>query len=176
MAKKLTVDQLDEMRKLLGGGMAGSDVARQIGCSDRAVYERRQMWRMKLEKTRSKTKKPKPKSGARIPQYEHGHHFDPQLRCMHCGFKHPDTGKWTQDNWTRCPAAEPLEEISEVVVPVIEPRTHCKKRGHELTPENIYTPPSGRSLRQCRACRAIRSDLRHEREAAKKRAAEREGK
>ncbi len=54
MAQKLTTDQLDEMKKLLDGGMAGSDVARQIGCSDRAVYDRRQRWRTGRESTRPK--------------------------------------------------------------------------------------------------------------------------
>lgn len=35
-----------------------------------------------------------------------------------------------------------------------KPKTHCK-RGHEFTPENSYSIPSGRG-RQCRKCNAIR--------------------
>lgn len=54
MAQKLSVDQLDEMKRLLDSGLAGSDVARQIGCSDRAVYDRRQRWRTGRESTRPK--------------------------------------------------------------------------------------------------------------------------
>lgn len=36
-------------------------------------------------------------------------------------------------------------------------KTHCK-RGHELTQDNIYTPPKSPNSRYCRACRRIRHE------------------
>lgn len=38
-------------------------------------------------------------------------------------------------------------------------RTHCK-RGHELTPDNVYHPPAHPDRRQCRTCIRARNDAR----------------
>lgn len=38
-------------------------------------------------------------------------------------------------------------------------RTYCK-RGHELTEDNVYRPPSRPHHRQCRACRAVYNERR----------------
>lgn len=182
MARKLSDDQLDIMRELLDSGLAGSEVAIRVGCSDRAVYERRQRWNMGLERTApsksKRAKKPKKKAINRTHTW-HEHHFDNDLECIHCGFTHPgSSSKWNKSVWTPCESA-PEPEIIQPPVSIIqgrqemEPRTHCTKRNHEMTFENTYVTPQGR--RECRACRSINNDRRKERDADKRAAMEERG-
>lgn len=50
------------------------------------------------------------------------------------------------------------------------PRAHCKRAGHELTPENTYI--DGRGRRTCKACKAQRQrDARAAKTEAKTREA-----
>ena len=161
MARKLSDEQLEVMRELLDSGMWGSDVATRIGCSDRAVYERRQRWNMGLERAAPKK--------SRLPtatKYWHGHHFDHDLKCVHCGLIHPGSKElWNASNWTpceECPEPERIQPRSKIeqAPKEIETRTYCK-RGHEFTPDNIYVPPTGRGRRQCRRCRIERDRMRN---------------
>lgn len=177
MAKKLSDEQLDTMRKLLDSGMAGSAVAIALGCSDRTVYEWRQLWNMGLERTSPKksTRAKKPKANMRTQTW-HGHHFGPTLKCIHCDFTHPGSSKkWNLDNWVPCTSAPP-PEILEPQIKIeqgrkeMQPRTHCMTRHHEMTPDNTYITPQGR--RECRACRSINNDRRKQREADKRAAME----
>ena len=92
---KLTVEKVDEMRRLLDAGMLASEVARRIGCSDRSVYEHRLRWKTGLKKQPAK-KKPKVEKQPNFTMTLHGHHFGPLLLCIHCGFKHPDNGAWSE--------------------------------------------------------------------------------
>ena len=46
-------------------------------------------------------------------------------------------------------------------------KTHCD-RGHELTPENVYTSPSRPTVRDCRKCRKARRRARYERDLAER--------
>lgn len=62
----------------------------------------------------------------------------------------------------RLPNRRTLPDRLGVMVTVskggLQPTTHCR-RGHELTPENVYlTPRSG--YRDCVACRHVRAELR----------------
>lgn len=170
MSKKLSEVQLRVMRELLDEGMRGSEVAICVGCSDRAVYERRQRWNMGLEGTAPKKSKKSRSSTA--TKYWHGHHFGPDLKCVHCDMTHPgSSAKWNRRTWRLCPSApepeniEPGIEIAELRK--VEQATHCQ-RGHEFTVENTYVPPTGRGRRQCRACRSMHNDRRKQLAAEEK--------
>lgn len=49
-------------------------------------------------------------------------------------------------------------------------RTHCP-RGHEYTPENIYTLPSRPNARYCRECRRLTKNAARDRRVAERRSA-----
>lgn len=51
-----------------------------------------------------------------------------------------------------------------------KPRTHCKKAGHPLTPENVYTFTAGR--RCCRPCAIERARITHARKRAERTSSE----
>lgn len=59
---------------------------------------------------------------------------------------------------TACVRPDHLEVVSRELNALRASRnlvkTHCD-RGHEFTPENIYTPPSRPQVRDCRECRHI---------------------
>lgn len=73
---------------------------------------------------------------------------------------------------TSCVNPEHLEPVTRAVNAQRGSRnavkTHCDY-GHEFTPENIYAAPSRPEIRDCRACRKVRSAERHA--ATKRRAA-----
>jgi hypothetical protein len=65
----------------------------------------------------------------------------------------------------RCVRPDHLETLTPIEHSARHLKTHCL-RGHELTPENVYSPPGRPRARCCRACKRMFGDEPRTREVA----------
>jgi hypothetical protein len=87
------------------------------------------------------------------PACSKGHPFTPENTRMYMSGNGTRTRHCLTCGRERAKRSMAAKRRRDGAVPWAE-RTHCG-RGHELTPENTYVPPSKPNRRECRACKAL---------------------